>query len=207
MFVVEALYQASAQPATLLGEQPGFDQREWDIFCKTQLVLIKSNFVLTAALRDPKVANLPLVAAQEDAVEWLADQLEIEFLLNSEVLSIRMRGTDGQIPDLRQLVDAVCEAYSDEVVDADEQRREVIRDASARTAGKLRNEIADKMEARRRATAEFGDDDDETTFFESEIEVLTDIWRNLIQSVEYDDVEAAAPPRIRQLQPATVRPE
>ena len=207
LYVVEALYQVAAQPATLLGEQPRFDAREYELFCRTQIALLESDFVLQAALRDPAIAALPVVAAQADVVAWLADQLEAEYLLDSDVLAIRMRGTEGQTPDLRLLVDAVCRAYQNEVVFAEDQRRQVVRDAKAKSTAKLRQEITEKMEMLGQIKANSDTFSPEAKVMEMELEVLFGIWQNLIRSVELHDVDAAAPPRIRPLQPATVRRE
>jgi hypothetical protein len=204
-YVVEALFRVAAQEQTVLGEPKTFDAREYEIFRKTQVALIKSGFVLMAALRDPKVAALPLVVGRDDAVEWLADRLEAEFVDDSDVLAIRIRGTEGQTQDLRLLVDAICLAYQDEVINDEYQRRLIVRDATAKSAAKLAHEIETKLKVQKDLLA--AGDDIESRIHGIELENLTGIWRELNQKVERYDVNAVSPPRIRHIQPATVRRE
>jgi hypothetical protein len=75
-FVVETLFQIKAVPPSILGgANRSFNEREFDILRHTQFDLIKSDFVLTAALRGPGVASLPILASKEDPVAWLRNHL------------------------------------------------------------------------------------------------------------------------------------
>ncbi|RLS76903.1 MAG: hypothetical protein DWI03_07875, partial [Planctomycetota bacterium] len=47
------------------------DSEEYEAYRKTQVQLIKSPFVLTAALRQPGVSSLAGIAEQQDQVGWL----------------------------------------------------------------------------------------------------------------------------------------
>ena len=81
---------------------------------KTQIALIKSRFVLNAALRQPKVANLALLKEEPDPVEWLAKHLEADYKASPEVLTIKLKGDDPD--ELVALVNAVTNAYLQEIV-------------------------------------------------------------------------------------------
>ena len=125
---------------------PELNELEWKIFCKTQLALIKSDFVIRKALRDPSINQLSIVKEQDDPVAWLADALEVEFLDNSEILRIRLTCTEYEVEQARQVVDAVADAYSDQVLFADRKTQLMKRDILQKALAKLNEEIRRKME-------------------------------------------------------------
>src|SRR5690242_17902955 len=47
---------------------------EFEILRRTQLALLRSNFVLTSALRNPRVGSLPIIQRHTDPVEWLQNK-------------------------------------------------------------------------------------------------------------------------------------
>ena len=93
----------------------------FQILQKTQLALLKSYFVMSEAVRDPKMADLPAIAGEEDPVQWLTDQISVQFPQESEVLQISMSG-DENPEDLRTIVDAVASAYENRVVFAERKK-------------------------------------------------------------------------------------
>jgi hypothetical protein len=93
---------------------------EFAMFQKTQVELIKSPRVLGQALSNPEVASLPSMLRRRDPIEWLADGLTLTFV--GELLYIELRGDDPQ--EVVKLVNAVTDAYLEEVVNADKRRRE-----------------------------------------------------------------------------------
>jgi capsular exopolysaccharide synthesis family protein len=74
------------------------------------------------------------------------DELVPTFQQNSEILSISLAGDTKESEDLRLLVDAVSDAYLNEVVFEEEQRRLVVKDALQRSFSTLQNEIRSKMD-------------------------------------------------------------
>jgi hypothetical protein len=139
-----ALFQVSNEPDNILAASRLTNQ-EFEILKKTQLALLKSNYVLTAAIRPPSVGSLSILAGKADPVEWLKDNLKVEFPENGEVLSISLAGEDLS-EDLVQLVDAVAKAYKDEVVNDVRQHRLATRDLVARNLEKLNKDIRRKLE-------------------------------------------------------------
>jgi capsular exopolysaccharide synthesis family protein len=88
---------------------------------RTQVQLIKSRFVLNAALRRPGVADFESVRQQKDPVKWLGDQVNVEYPGGSEILRISM---SGDVPsDIATLVNAVQEAYLQEIVNKERDQR------------------------------------------------------------------------------------
>jgi capsular exopolysaccharide synthesis family protein len=119
--------------------------QDFDILKKTQLAKLKSNYVLTAAVRNPGIASLSALAGEPDPVEWLQENLIVDFPQNGEILAISLTD-DVLTEDLVRLVDAVAKAYKDEVIGAERQRRLATRDLLNRNLENLNGEIKSGME-------------------------------------------------------------
>jgi uncharacterized coiled-coil protein SlyX len=136
---VTALFRVSRNPPGESG-QP-MTVNEWETLCRTQIAYLHSYYILQAALSDPEVVDLPLVKAQADPVNWLLKQLDVGFLSNSEIMFVRLRGKPDDAEQLWKILNAVCDAYRTEAVDAADARTGEVRDALARSLKKLRDEI------------------------------------------------------------------
>jgi len=79
--------------------------------------LIKSDFVLSAALTDPKyrISECPTLKAQKNPIKYLEEKLVVTASEQSEVVRISLEG--DQPDDVRKIVDAVKDAYYREVVE------------------------------------------------------------------------------------------
>ncbi len=135
--------------ADSLTEDSGVQSRgeyDYEILKKTQIALLKSNFLLTSALRDPGIASLSVFAGVRDPEEWLQDHLDLSYPENGEILAIELRGPPSQANDLRLIVDAVAEAYKKEVLSKETARKLNIRDMLERSLQNLNGEIKRKYE-------------------------------------------------------------
>lgn len=139
-----ALFEVEDKRETIFDIAHDSDQN-YEILKKTQLALLKSNFVLTAAIRPPSVAALSALAGRSDPVVWLQENLACDYPQNGKLLSISLSG-DELTEDQVQLVDAVAKAYKDEVVDQARQRRLVVRDMLSRSIDSLNVEIKRKLD-------------------------------------------------------------
>ena len=157
-YVVTSLVAVSRSPLTFVG----FDERSlgqdanWPTFRNTQIELIKSDLVLQAALRDPNVASLPLIRAEADPVSWLRRRLVVGFGSDSEIMAVQMYGTEGEVDQLKQLVDAVVSAYLNEVASSQRQRMLDQRDAVAKALARLNDDLSRKSEAAHDLAIELG---------------------------------------------------
>src|SRR6476620_1743078 len=97
-----ALFEVRKDPPSIVGKGSGrsLSKEEFEILKKTQIALLKSKFVLTAALVDPSISSLPILSASNDKEAWLQDHLVIEYHQDGEILSISLRGTQAQKDDL-----------------------------------------------------------------------------------------------------------
>ena len=146
--VATALFQVdSAAPLTLGKNAPRIlEEREFEVLKNTQVALLKSNFVLTSAIRPPGIASLPVLQGRPDPVAWLQENLDLTFPQNGEILSISLRGTESQGRDLALLVNAVAKAYQEEVIEKERARRLGDHDLLARNLEQLNSDIKRKMD-------------------------------------------------------------
>ena len=100
-------------------------QTRFDTFQKTQKALIASNAVLAKALKDPKVADQPIISQTssrgEDLIEALRKRLVVGFPPDSEILQISVSSEDRE--EAAILANAVLDSYMNLVVDAAHQER------------------------------------------------------------------------------------
>jgi capsular exopolysaccharide synthesis family protein len=137
-FAVRPQYEASADlllsPSAphILGSAPGEgggdDQRPnaFEIYRDTQQQLLKSNFVLTVALRDETVKSLPTVRLEDsrhNAVMWLGHQLHVGSPgKNTAILAVSM--TQPNAAEAAALVNAVVHAYLRDCVGSEQILRQ-----------------------------------------------------------------------------------
>jgi succinoglycan biosynthesis transport protein ExoP len=139
-----ALFEVRQEEDSIVHDAIHHSTQDFEILKKTQLALLKSKFLLTAAIRDPGVASLSILAGERDKEEWLQEHLDVEFPQNGEILSISLTGTPPE--DLVTLVDAVSQAYTNEVLGKEKSRKLNIRDMMERSLQNLNVEIKHKME-------------------------------------------------------------
>ncbi len=88
---------------------------------KSQLIQIKSRFVINAALGQKGISELKMLREQARPAEWLAENLQAQFLQGTEVVQISL---EGKYPEeLAQLVNAVTKTYIEDVANVDLKRR------------------------------------------------------------------------------------
>ncbi|HEX4415274.1 MAG TPA: hypothetical protein VH107_16700 [Lacipirellulaceae bacterium] len=121
-------------------------QFEFENLKLTQLALLQSNFVITAALRNPAVGGLPVLQGHTDPVQWLQENLAVSYPKDGCLLAISLTGDESEKQQLAAVVDAVAKAYKDEVIDQERQRRLVVRDMLSRSIDSLNIEIKRKFD-------------------------------------------------------------
>jgi hypothetical protein len=168
---VYTLVYISPRQSTLLDDQRSLSQADMDEYqryMRMQAALVKSPLVILAALRQPKVGSLGLlqrkpivfewVAAalhlapqQSDVYGWVARKLQIDFPNDAGIMRIGMRGGDPD--ELIVLIDAVVQAYMDEIVRA-EDNKQLDRIAKLKDVS---NRYEEQLRARRRAYKELAE--------------------------------------------------
>jgi capsular exopolysaccharide synthesis family protein len=114
----------------MFGASGGRDNAEYEAYRKTQVQLIKSPFVLTSALRRPGISALSTLSDQDDPVGYLMRNVQVSAPMESEVVQVRMRGENAK--EVTQLVNAVTQAYLNDVVNKEKSDRLQKRDTLER---------------------------------------------------------------------------
>ena len=94
---------------------------DFPTYRQTQMALLRSRFVLNAALRRPGIAELTLVRSQQYPVQWLQNHIQVGAGDSPEILEIALTGDRPE--ELAAIVNAVKDAYLDEVVLAERKQR------------------------------------------------------------------------------------
>ena len=138
-------------------------EQEYEIYKRTQEQLLKSRFVMLAALRKPEVAKLLDVQAVQhvaDVVRWLQSLVKVEFPGDAEIMTVSV--TTGDPHESAALARAVVDAYLTEVVNAErDQKRQRLSELDRAYAEK-ETEIRGKLEDLKRLAETLGVSDTQT---------------------------------------------
>jgi capsular exopolysaccharide synthesis family protein len=113
---------APQDPRIYYNEDP-HGRGDFGSYLKTQAGVLRSHFVLAAALRDPEVTALPMLREQADPVRFLEEELQIDFSDGSELIKPKLSGDDPRAITL--IVNAIHDAFFSEVVEAERKRKQV----------------------------------------------------------------------------------
>jgi len=113
--------------------EPAAD-REFEVYKRTQAELLKAHFVLVPAVRGPDVRDLDVDRRYRDPVEWLAENIRVDFPGEAEIMRVSLSCGDPR--EAQVLVQAVVDAYLSQVVAVE------------------RNQIGDRLDRLQRACSE-----------------------------------------------------
>ncbi len=135
------------------------DTGGFNTYKQTQMRLVKSLYVLSAALRDPEIAQLSMVRERERPIEWLQEKLEVESPA-TEFVQISLEGDRPK--ELAAIVNAVTQAYQEEVV-SDEDKRDQNRLQELRAVEtRLEEDLREKRKALQLLAQKLSTTDSET---------------------------------------------
>jgi succinoglycan biosynthesis transport protein ExoP len=126
------------------GAFSGANSGDYQQYRKTQLELIKSPFVLTAALRQPGISNLGMLADEQDPVSWLSRNLQVSAPSEAEVVQVKLRGPNAR--EVTQIVNAVTKAYLTDVVSKEKTERLSRRDMLEKKYKENMAEVRSRLE-------------------------------------------------------------
>jgi capsular exopolysaccharide synthesis family protein len=121
---------------------------------RNQAALAKSRLVLNAALRDPSVANLSVIANKLEPVEWLEQQVMVDFSVAPTILKISMNGLETA--DLEKIVNAIRKAYLREIVDRQTTSRRVRLNFIGELLEKYEGQVKTSKEAQKAIEEQIG---------------------------------------------------
>lgn len=151
---VEALLMVrSAAPSLIKERQVPVSEFEFELFRRTQAELLLTPMVLGSALRSAEIAELPLLAEQKDPVGWLRSMIRVDFPGDAELMRVSMRGSSEQEA---KIVNAVVEAYFDEVVDREKHQLANNYELLLQASETLRQQIAREHDGYKRLSDSLG---------------------------------------------------
>jgi capsular exopolysaccharide synthesis family protein len=121
---VFATLQIEATPPKVIfnvADNSNLSRDDFSNYQRTQAALVKSRLVLTAALRNSKVAELSVIREKQDPLEWLDKDLKVDFPASPELLRISIDGEKAD--ELVILVNEVRDAYLREIVNSERDAR------------------------------------------------------------------------------------
>jgi capsular exopolysaccharide synthesis family protein len=162
-YKAQARLHVAAQPPKVLfttAETQYLGSEDYKRFQSTQQTLVKSQMVLSVALRDPVVSRFKLILNQVDPIEWLQEKLKVEFIAGSEVMEISLAGSNPE--EVAGIVNAIKKAYMDEVVNVDLKKRMERFDRLKKMKDRYGELLKKKREIMRRLAQDIGSDDRQT---------------------------------------------
>ncbi len=138
-----ALFQVASAPTPVGNQNPNQVRTDFATYVKTTAGLIKSEFVLNAALRDIK--DLPTIKAQKEPIKFLEEELMVTWQDGSEIIRVTFKGHEPA--DAKRIVDAVQKAFIDEVRQREVDRKRKFLEEVTAAQGKIKtvlNQFADK---------------------------------------------------------------
>jgi hypothetical protein len=161
------LIVASHHPRVLFSTAEDGDSSR---FLRTQEALIRSRLVVSSALRDPKIAQLPSLKGSPDPVAWVGQSLQVTNPKDTELLEFSLAPNSGLGgADQATIINAVVRAYMDEVVNVDSKRRTQRHQQLKKLRDTYSQVIKVKREAVRKLSETFGSDDQPPAALDSEI--------------------------------------
>jgi Mrp family chromosome partitioning ATPase/capsular polysaccharide biosynthesis protein len=141
-----ALLQVS-QSAVTIGEMgdPNRGRTAFGTYVRTQATLIKSEFVLNAALNDTKyrIGELPTLKEQKDPIRYLDEKLVVSSSDGSEIIRISLEG--DRPDDLQKIVNAVKDAYLRELPEKEHHTRGQLKDKVEKAQLALKSRLEHKV--------------------------------------------------------------
>jgi capsular exopolysaccharide synthesis family protein len=115
------IHVSPQDPKIYFNEDP-HGRGDFASYLKTQSGVFRSHFVLNAALRDPEVAALPMLKAQEDPIRFLEEEITFDLTDGSELIKPKLSGDDPRA--ITMIINAVHDAFFSEVVEAERKRKQ-----------------------------------------------------------------------------------
>lgn len=117
-----ALIQVSSVPTQIANHNnPNQARTDFTTYLKTTATLLKSEFVLNAALRDMR--DVSTVREQKEPIKYLEEEVTVNWQDGSEVIRITFKGDRPN--DTKKVVDAVQAAFMSEVVMTDVKEKQI----------------------------------------------------------------------------------
>ena len=181
-FEAKAVLLVAAQPPQVLFTTMDTKQQvDCGRYQKTQVAWIKSRVVLNAALERPGIKQYKMVRERGDPARWLQGDLDVNCVEYSELLEISLQ---GESPDeVAGLVNAVKDAYLEEVVNIEHKRRQDRYGMLRKLKDQYVETLKSKRQGLKKLAAAVGSNDRETVALKQQfaIQHLATVEQELLE--------------------------
>ncbi len=148
----------AADPSSVFGTPNKVSQQEFEIYQQTQIALIRSQFVLNAALSRPDIHQLAAVVKEgNEALTWLTEGLHVGIAGGKgEIIELRYDGEESS-EDMVKVVNAVIDAYTREVLHKEKGRADELRESLAEMNDDISEELQGKIEEQQKLVEILGE--------------------------------------------------
>ena len=165
-YSAQSLLEVSSSTPQLMRSNYPIEESRLEDYQTTQATYIKSRVVLGTAIRRPGVsAAIPAEASQLDPIIWLAENTNVKF--NGEIMTIGLQGDHPS--NLITLVNAVTDAYLDEVVNRENEQKSKRHKELKDAADKYREDLIGQRETMRQLAKSEGSNDPQTLAFTQQL--------------------------------------
>lgn len=135
-------FQVSASPYTLM-TPVGSDRSDFQMYRQRQSTAVRSRVVLNEALKKPEVANLPLLRERAEPLNWLENQVRVDFRMGPEFMRVTMEGDDEE--QLTAILQAIGTAYLDDVRNKESSLKRKEKQLVEKTLAAYTEELANQL--------------------------------------------------------------
>lgn len=150
-------------------------------FINNQVVLIKSQFVIKAALAPRDIAGLDLVRSQRNKDAWLFKSLDVQNPAGTSLLVLTLE-SPGDVDELKAVLNSVVTAYENEVVAADMISSAERRRSAEEHFKELKIDFGQLVERQQALAAELKGQDDSTEM--RLLKIRIEVLENLLMDAE-----------------------
>lgn len=129
---------APQDPRIYYNEDPQ-GKNDFATYLKTQAGMLRSHFVLNAAIRDPEIAALPMLREQPDPVRFLEEELQIDPTDGNELIKPRLSGDDPKA--ITMIVNSIHDAFFREIVEAERTRKQARLTQMEKAIGTMQTDL------------------------------------------------------------------
>ena len=121
-YTTYSIIRVSPQDPRIFYNEDPQGRSDFASYLKTQAGMLRSHFVLNAAIRDPEIAALPMLREQPDPVRFLEEELLVDMQDGSELIKPKLSGDDPKA--ITMIVNSIHDAFFREIVEAERTRKQ-----------------------------------------------------------------------------------
>ncbi len=186
-YTATALIEVSMRDDVLVFPERSYSaQQEYQVFKETQAQLLKSPFVLMAALRKPEIIALSIVEREKaDPIIWLQDELHVSFPGESAIMRVSLSDNDPK--EVAKIVQAIVDAYISEIVENDRSMKHRKLADLGNVLARKEQEIRKRRTTLKRLADELGTSDKGTLSLKMQFALQQlNVYRNQLTQVQIE---------------------